>query len=110
MLGDLSLSQAVKPDSKYNCNNESREDEEDVSIDKDIDERYLVDTNCPKKVIHKESSRGGDIYTRKEGETVLLPRGQVTFRARYQEPDESSGKSIERLSKNSNKGKGAVKH
>jgi len=46
---------------------------EDASIDKDIDERYLVDTNCPKKVIHKESSRGGDMIGRKKGE-VLSPR------------------------------------
>lgn len=46
---------------------------EDDSIDKDIDERYLVDTNCSKKVINKESSRGGGISGRKKGE-ILSPR------------------------------------
>jgi hypothetical protein len=30
------------------------DDEDFEEIDKDVDERYLVDTNCPKKVIHKE--------------------------------------------------------
>lgn len=46
----------------------------DESIDKDIDERYLVNVGMPTKHIHVESGRGGGISSRKYNESLLSPQ------------------------------------